>query len=151
MRNARLIFSAIIALAVAGITGIASATPAPQRHPAYLRALSDLRDARAHLQRPNGGRLERQEQDAVAEIDAAIREIKAASIDDGKNIDDHAPIDPHMPWGGRLHTALDLLDRAHNDVDRAEEDPAARGLKHRALDHIDKAHHHVEEAIALVH
>jgi hypothetical protein len=149
-RNTKLIFSAIIALAIAGIAGTASAAPAPQ-HPAYLRALSDLRDARANLSRPNGGALERQEQDAIAEIDRAIGEIKAAAIDDGKNIEDHVPVDPHMPWGGRLHKALNLLDKAHNDVDRAEEDPAARGLKHRALDHIDRAHHHVEEAIAIVH
>ncbi len=93
----------------------------PQAHPAYLHALSDLRDARAHLQRPNSGVLEHQERDAVAEIDKAIGEIKAASINDGKNIDDHARVDMHMPWAGRLHTAFDLLKKAHNDIAQEED------------------------------
>ena len=127
----------------------AQATPAPQRHPAYLHALSDLRDARAHLRRPDGGELRQQEKDAIGEIDRAIDEIKKASIDDGKNLEDHPPVDAHLPWGGRLHKALDLLDNAHADVAKEEDDPAAQGLKHRALEHIDKAHRHVEEAIAV--
>src|ERR1700722_16541124 len=67
----------------------ADANAAPAAHPAYLRALSDLRDARAHLERPDGGQLHQQEKDAIAEIDRAIGEIKAASIDDGKNLGDH--------------------------------------------------------------
>jgi hypothetical protein len=129
----------------------ASATPAPARHPAYLRALSDLRYARAHLERPDGGELRQQEKDAIAEIDRAIGEIKAASIDDGKDLADHPPVDAHLPWGGRLHKALELLDRAHNDVAKEEDDPAAIGLRQRALEHIGKAHRHVEEALAIVH
>ena len=129
----------------------ASAAPEPADHPSYLHALSDLRDARAHLERPDGGELHQQEKDAVKEIDKAIGEIKAASIDDGKNIADHMPVDAHLPWSGRLHKALDLLDKAHKDVAREEDDPATRGLQARALEHIDKAHRHVEEAIAIVH
>ena len=140
----------VVALALfLGVARISVA--APQAHPAYLHALSDLRDARAHLQRPNGGALEHQEQDAIAEIDKAIGEIKAASIDDGKNIDDHVRVDEHLPWGGRLHKAVELLDKAFSDVNQAEEDPAARGLKHRALEHIQLARKHVREAIAIVH
>jgi hypothetical protein len=133
----------VVILTAAGI----NAKTTPQAHPAYLHALSDLRDARAHLERPNGGALQRQEQDAIAEIDKAIAEIKAASIDDGKDIHDHARVDIHMPWTGRLHTALQLLDRAHNDIAKEEDNPAARGLKRRALEHIDLAHRHVQEAI----
>jgi hypothetical protein len=128
----------------------ASAQPAPGEHPAYLHALSDLRDARAHLERPDGGALHHEEKDAIFEIDKAIGEIKAASIDDGKGLSDHVPVDAHLPWSGRLHKALDLLDKAHHDVAREEDDPATRGLQHRALEHIDKAHVHVEEAIAIV-
>jgi hypothetical protein len=124
---------------------------APQQHPAYLHALSDLRDARAHLQRPNGGALEHQEQDAIAEIDKAIGEIKAASIDDGKNIDDHAPVDEHLQWGGRLHRALQLLDKAQGDISKEEDNGGAQGLKHRAIDHIARARAHVKEAIAITH
>ncbi len=127
----------------------AQATPAPQRHPAYLHALSDLRDARAHLEHPDRGELRHEEKDAIGEIDKAIDEIKRASIDDGKNLADHAPVDAHLPWAGRLHKALDLLDKAHNDIAKAEDDRAAVGLQHRAMEHIDKAHRHVEEAIAV--
>src|ERR1700722_8328164 len=97
-RLALIAFVAALFLAVG-----AKATPAPQRHPAYLHALSDLRSARAHLQRPDGGALHHEEKDAVDEIDKAINEIKKASIDDGKNIDDHPPIDGTLPWAGRLH------------------------------------------------
>ena len=133
------------------LTFIPIAGAAPQAHPSYLHALADLRDARAHLQRPDGGALQHQEQDAIAEIDKAIGEIKAASIDDGKNIDDHVPVDDHMPWAGRLHKTADLLGKAFKDVNMEEDDPAARGLKHRALEHIRLAQRHVQEAIAIVH
>lgn len=126
------------------------ANPAPQRHPAYLHALSDLRWARAFLERPDGGELRQQEKDAVHEIDKAIDEIKRASIDDGKNLNDHPEVDAHLAWGGRLHKSLELLDKAHRDIAKEEDDPAAVGLQGRALEHIDKAHHHVEEAIAIV-
>jgi hypothetical protein len=148
MRRIAMYFAVMLGLLL-GLSGRTFA--APQAHPAYLHALSDLRDARAHLQRPNGGALEHQEQDAIAEIDKAIGEIKAASIDDGKNIDDHVRVDEHLPWGGRLHKTMELLDKAFSDVNQAEEDPAARGLKHRALEHIELARKHVREAIAIVH
>jgi hypothetical protein len=137
-------------LAALALAFSAQATPAPERHPAYLHALSDLRLARAHLQRPDGGALHHEEKDAVDEIDKAIGEIKAASIDDGKNIEDHPPVDGTLPWAGRLHKARELLRDAHNDVAKEEDDPAAVGLKDRALSHIDRAAHRVDDAIAIV-
>lgn len=80
-----------------------AATPAPPReHPAYLHALSDLRAARAHLERPDGGELREQEKKAVHEINDAIAEIKKAAIDDGKDLDEHAAVDARMDWPGRL-------------------------------------------------
>jgi len=148
MRTVSLLLMTVAMVVAAGtLTG----APAPQEHPAYLHALSDLRDARGHLERPNGGALEHQEQDAIAEIDKAIGEIKAASIDDGKDIHDHARVDLHMPWTGRLRTALQLLDRAHNDIAKEEDNPAAHGLKRRALEHIDLARRHVHEAMDVAH
>jgi tetratricopeptide (TPR) repeat protein len=125
----------------------AHATPVPQRHPAYLHALSDLRFARAYLKRPDGGDLRQQEADAIAEIDKAIDEIKKASIDDGKNLNDHPPVDAHLALVGRLQKALELLDKAHVDISKEEDNPANAGLQQRAMGHIDKAHKHVEEAI----
>jgi hypothetical protein len=132
------------------VTGYSSAKPVPRAHPAYLHALTDLRDARAHLQRPDGGELRDQEKKAIHEIDDAINEIKKASIDDGKNLNDHPPVDASLDWRGRLHKSLELVDRARNDVAREEDNAFAQGLQQRALDHIAKAHHHIEEAIQIV-
>jgi hypothetical protein len=139
--------AALAATLFAPVYSSVTAAPAAGReHPAYLHALSDLRDARAHLERPGGERKE-QERKAIEEIDAAIFEIKKASIEDGKNINDHVPVDSHLDWPGRLRKAVELLDKAHSDVAREEDNRFAEGLQARALEHIDRAHHHVEEAI----
>lgn len=122
----------------------------PKEHPAYLHALTDLRHARAHLQRPDGGELREQEKKAIHEIDEAINEIKKASIDDGKDLNDHPAVDAGLDWRGRLHRSLELVNKAHNDVAQEEDNGAAQGLQQRALEHIDKAHKHIEEAIHLV-
>jgi tetratricopeptide (TPR) repeat protein len=133
------------------VPAYASASSLPGRdHPAYLHALSDLRAARANLQRPDGGELREQEKKAIHEIDDAIAEIKRASIDDGKDLDDHPAVDAHIDWTGRLHRAVELLNKAHNDVSREEDNAFAQGLQQRALEHIDKAHRHVEEAIQVI-
>jgi hypothetical protein len=140
--------AALAAMLFAPVYSSVTAAPAAGReHPAYLHALSDLRDARAHLERPGGGERKEQERKAIEEIDAAISEIKKASIEDGKNINDHVPVDSHLDWPGRLHKAVELLDKAHSDVAREEDNRFAEGLQARALEHIDRAHHHVEEAI----
>ena len=111
----------------------------PEHHPAYLHALTDLRDARAHLERPAGGVVKWDEQKAVREIDAAINEIKRASVDDGKNINEHQPVDVALPWEGRLHKALDLVEKARADVNQEEDNGFANGLRNRAIGHIDGA------------
>jgi len=143
----------VVALALVFLVSAAvsvSASPVPKDHPAYLHALTDLRHARAHLERPDGGELREQEKKAIHEIDEAINEIKKASIEDGKDLNDHPPVDAHMDWRGRLHRALELINKAHDDVAHEEDNQFAQGLQQRALLHIDKAHHHVEEAIHLV-
>jgi hypothetical protein len=133
------------------VPAYAAAKPAPPReHPAYLHALTDLREARAHLERPDHGELREQEKKAIHEINDAIAEIKKAAIDDGKDINEHAPIDARMDWTGRLHRAAELLKKAHSDVAQEEDNSFAQGLQQRALEHIDKAHHHVEEAIEVL-
>ena len=120
----------------------------PGRHPAYLHALTDLRHARAHLDLPAAtGQMDREEQRAIEEIDRAIGEIKHAAIDDGKNLNDHPEVDAHMERRGRFHRALELLDKAHNDIAREEDDPSVRGLRDRAIHHIDEAHRIVDHLI----
>jgi len=135
---------AVIAIFVALCTAFTFADD-PGRHPAYLHALSDLRDARAHLDRMTpSDHIDAEQEHAIREIDAAIGEIKQAAIDDGKNIGDHMPVDAHMDRPGRYRKALELLDRAHHDISEKEDDRFAHGLRHRALQHIDEAHHIVE-------
>jgi hypothetical protein len=140
----------LLAFVVAMLSPLSNQTHAQRKHPAYLHALSDLRYARSLLERPNGGALQQQEKEAIHKIDDAIAEIKNASIDDGKNIADHASVDPHMPWAGRLHKAQELLDDARHDCRKEEDNPETRGLQMRVLHHIDEAHNHVSEAIAIV-
>jgi hypothetical protein len=129
----------------------ASAQQVPGPHPAYLHALSDLRLARAYLDQIAWPPVQRDEEHAIREIDAAINEIKMASIDDGKDLRDHPPIDVNMRPDGRFRKALELLDKAHNDTARAEDVPEARGLRDRAIGHIDRAHGTVDDAIRRVH
>ncbi len=112
----------------------------PGKHPAYLHALSDLRAARWMLEhRPGDAAVSAHEDVAIAEIDAAIGEIKHAAIDDGKNIGDHPNVDAPNNRRGRLHKAQELLHKVHADVAREEDDPMTRGLRDRAVGHIDAA------------
>jgi hypothetical protein len=124
----------------------------PGRHPAYLHALTDLRHARAHLERfTPSEHMDAEQQHAIEEIDRAINEIKRAAIDDGKNLNDHPPVDAHMDYSGRYHRALELLWKAHNDIAREEDDPSVRGLRDRAIHHIDEAHRIVDHLIVQAH
>jgi hypothetical protein len=120
----------------------------PGKHPYYLHALSDLRTARWMLEhRPGDAAVSGNEDVAIAEIDSAIREIKHAAIDDGKNVSDHPNVDVPGDRPGHLHKALELLRKVHADVAREEDDPATRGLRDRAVGHIDGAIHATERAI----
>jgi hypothetical protein len=120
----------------------------PGKHPYYLHALSDLRAARWMLEHRAGDpAVSAQEDVAITEIDKAIGEIKKASIDDGKNLQDHPAVQGINDRPGRLHKALELLRKVHGDVAREEDDPFTRGLRDRAIMHIDEATHATEHAI----
>jgi hypothetical protein len=138
---------ALLAFLIA-LCAAASFADEPGRHPAYLHALTDLRHARAHLQNPSPTyHMDKEEEHAINEIDKAIEEIKRAAIDDGKNLNDHPPVDSRMDRAGRFHRAMELLDKAHNDIAREEDDPSVRGLRNRAIHHIDEAHRIVDHLI----
>src|SRR5450432_3641401 len=94
-----------VTMALAALAPALAHADQPGRHPAYLHALEDLRAARASLERPANVVVKWDEKQAIREIDAAIREIKEAAIDDGKNLNDHPPIDVNLDWKGRLHGA----------------------------------------------
>jgi len=127
---------------------VAARSASAGSHPAYLHALADLRDARAHLEKPTAApKATWDEKVAITEIDAAIKEIKEASIDDGKNIDVHEPVDATLDWGGRLHHAQELLGAAYSDIHQHEDDKFSKGLRNRALQHIQAASDHVRKGV----
>lgn len=125
---------------VVSLAGTAASADQPGKHPFFLHALSDLRSARANLEKRGGDAEVRWDEGrAVADIDAAIGKIKQAAVDDGKDVSDHPPVDAREPRVGRLHKALAALEAAHADVNREEDNAFAQGLKSRALVDIDAA------------
>ncbi len=117
-------------------------------HPYYLHALSDLRAGRWMIEhRPGDWQTTEDEAAAVREIDAAITEIRKASIDDGKDINDHIAVDEKPDHVGRLHEAVDFLRKARQDVNQEEDNAFADGLKARAAKHISEAIAHTAKAI----
>lgn len=152
MSNSARLNSALLAMAgSAMLAGCAVAQPAspptrivvaqaPERHPAYLHALSDLRTARWLIEhRPSDWAQTADEGESVRQIDAAINDIKKAAFDDGKNLNAHPPVDDHPDNRGRIHEALQFLKKARADIAREEDNSYADGLRDRAIGHIDGA------------
>ena len=111
----------------------------PGKHPGYVHALSDLRSARWLLDhQPGDPKVYAGEDVAITETDAAIAELKKASIDDGKDVNDHPPVDV-KEHGSRLLRAMEILHKAHDDINSEEDNPEVSQLRRRALDHIRKA------------
>lgn len=135
-----------LALAIL-VSACAAPRPAPaQEHPHYLHALSDLRFARALLDRQQEWNVMRDQYAAVQEIDHAIGEIKRASIDDHKDLYDHPPIDSHMDHRGRLHQVMELLNSADRDLHAEEDNFAALGWRNEAIRHVNEARGAVHRA-----
>src|SRR5271170_4247522 len=137
----------LIPLAFLGLAaGAANAQMLPGKHPGYLHSLSDLRAARWFLYHQPGDSIVASDEDlAITEIDAAIGEIKRASLDDGKNLNDHPAVDV-KEHGSRLLKSIETLRKAHADIDHEEDNPDGRELRHRALEHIDRAIRAAESA-----
>lgn len=113
----------------------------------FFHALQDLRLARAYLNDNWAWEpVRQQDNQAIAEIDQAIHDIKAAAMDDGRPLTDHPPIDPHMGWHDRFGKAEDRLHAAHDDLARAQDPNENIDLRNRALRHIDAAEQIVDQA-----
>jgi hypothetical protein len=121
--------------------------PGPAIHPAYLHAISDLRYARALLFRPDWRPVMHDQQAAVEEIDHAIGEAKRAAIDDGKNIDDHPPVDRGLGWEGRFRKAMELLNSAEHDLSEPETNGAASAWRNASLGNVQHAKAFVGKAM----
>jgi hypothetical protein len=138
-----------LVLALVSVAPQVASADQPGKHPAYLHALTDLRAARYNLRHRKGDAdMKWEEGKAIADVDAAIASIKEASIDDGKNIDDHPADDAKVPdYAGRLHKALDNLKSAHEDINKEEDNDYAKHLKKRALENISSAERRTREAL----
>src|SRR5580704_14149696 len=143
MKARWMVLAAGLITTIAPMTVQAGEVPGP--HPAYLHALSDLRAARHYLN--DGWAWEPVRHD----VNAAIHEIKKASIDDGKGLNDPFHIDAHLSPHDRFRKANELLASANNDLSRAEDVPSSRGLRDRAIGHVDKAHQIVDAAWRTAH
>jgi hypothetical protein len=132
-------FVGCLALLLVLVASPANSQVLPGKHPGYLHALTDLRTARWFLyHQPGDQRVYSDEDVAIQEIDAAINEIKRASIDDGKNLNDHPAVDL-KDHGSRLLRAIETLKKAKSDIDQEEDNPEVRELRHPANDHIERA------------
>ncbi len=138
----------LISLLFVSLLSLPAMADMPGKHPYYLHAISDLRAARWLIEhRPGDAKVSGDEDAAIARIDETINEIKRASIDDGKDIHDHPPVDENLDHKGRLHRAEELLKKVHSDIARDEDDPLTRGLRDRAIHHLDDAIHATHKAI----
>jgi hypothetical protein len=123
----------------------ANAQPASPVYDAYHSALKQLRTARAYIEHPDSGELHDQEKTALANIDMAIAELRSVA-DDGRGPEDHDPLDSHMRWIARLNKAADILNKAHDNVQKENDSSPA---KDRAIQDIGQARKYIEQAIAL--
>jgi hypothetical protein len=141
-------------VATAGVAFFAAApsfADNPGKHPFYLHALVDLRDARANLEKSALDKVntEIEQKHAIEHIDRAIDEVKRAAIDDGKDIHDHEPVDAKLRPDGRFHRALDLLEKAKRDAQGEEDQSDTKGLQKRVVGHIADAEVSVRHAIEI--
>jgi hypothetical protein len=150
MKFARLAAALVAAPLILAATGcvVAPPPPPPAHHPAYLHALTDLRDARWNLEhRPGDAAVSTQEDVAIVETDRAINDARAAAMEDGKNVYQHPPEDARIDRRGRLHHAAELLRKARQDVAQGESNPQTVELRNRVIGHIDAALQATDRAI----
>jgi hypothetical protein len=138
--------SLLLALAV-----VAFALPAMAQipHPHYLHALSDLRVARALLERPEEYNVMVDQSHAVQAITKALGELSRASINDGVDPRSFAPppADARLDHRGRLNKVRSLLDAALRDLSYEEDNMAALGWRNAAVRQVQVAQSFVIKAI----
>jgi hypothetical protein len=126
---------------------LAAGADEPGRHPLYAHAFSDLRAARWLVEHRGGDdRLMAQEDMALREIDVAMDIVHHAARFEDKDLGDvpHVSIPDNQ---GRLHQAMDVLHRAHEDLDHSEDDPRIRGLRDQAVEHEEAAYQILDRAV----
>jgi len=122
----------------------------PGKHPAYLHARSDLAKARQLLRQPGEeGNVAAQLRNAMGEVNQAIGEIDRAAVLDRKDMDDNPAIDTNLKCLNKFREIFRLLRSAQKDIDREEDNPAARPWRNRANGEINEAVQFVKKALLL--
>jgi len=119
--------------------GAAAFGDTPGRHPAYLRARSDLRRAEQLMHVREQPNVARELGEATREVREAIRDIDNAARWDRKDLIDNPPVDTYPNRPGRFRAIAQFLQSAKRDVEREEDNRVAREWRNRAIHHIDEA------------
>ncbi|AMO96924.1 hypothetical protein CFter6_4328 [Collimonas fungivorans] len=146
----KLIHKLVLPLLLApALLPLAAHADEPGHHGAYLHALADLHVAHWLIEHRPGDNwvMGRNEQIALSEIDAATREITQLGADVGKDVYREERPDAHPDRRGRLHDAVEALERARSDVAQREDDPRVFGLQQHAMHRIEMAKHATEDAM----
>ena len=129
----------LLASMAGGFISMGWAANSAANHPGYVQALSDLRAAQWMLTHQTGdAKVYDDEKVALNETNAAIGEIKNASIDDGKSSSDRGNVDV-TEHGSRLLRALETLHKAQADIRGEGDKPDVKDLRIQANHHIDLA------------
>jgi hypothetical protein len=140
----------LVALATALTPAVVNADT-PGRHPAYLRARSDLRRAQLLLRVREEPNVTRRLIEADHEAEAAIVEIDRAALIDRKDLEDHPRVDTNLDRRGRFRRIVELMRSARADLGREEDNGRARGWRDEAYRHIDEALEHMHRASVDLH
>jgi hypothetical protein len=147
IRNLTLSLIGIIAVMIP--TAVNADTPG--RHPAYLRARSDLRTAQFLMRVREEPNVTRRLAEADREVEGAIAEIDRAALLDRKDLNDHPRVDPSLDRRGRFRRTVELLRSARADLGREEDNGRAREWRDAAYRHIDAALEHMHRASVDLH
>jgi hypothetical protein len=126
------------------VTGAAAFGDVPGRHPAYLHARADLRRAERLMDWPEFRNVRHDLDDSARHVREAIHEIDMAARWDRKDLEDNPPVDSYEDRAGRFRAIVGFLFGAKRDIEREEDNPAARAWRNRAIQRTD-------EAIAALH
>ena len=109
----------------------------------YHSALADLRTARYYLQLDHRPEYAKPEAKAIEELSKAIDDISKAVMNEGGKPWQVPPPEAGANPNTPIHSAVKLLNDAHDDLSRGEDIPANQGLQARALKHIEEALNHI--------
>jgi hypothetical protein len=142
MTRIKMGFSALTAALLVAVS--TASGDVPGRHAAYLHARTDLRRAERLMEWPEFRNVKHELDDSARHVREAIHEIDAAAAWDRKDLQDNPPVDRYPDRAGRFRAIAGLLFGAKRDIEREEDNPAARAWRNRAI-------HHLDEAINAVH